>query len=985
MSPTNPVKADHLTRSPRNHWRQIEHSMTELERGRAFSAWKALEAVRYSQLINTQTISDVERVISDSWSSTSTPLDLPCDYLREVPGEKSGLPMLRKIFSKRDLPRRFPYEMVLPPITGNANDFSFLGDALARPEFTGPIPDVGLRVVICISNDVDFNDLSEGLLFWKSKISKWGKISFIVFSPREFKGNPLPLQVAWHEGNPWQLQREEQMSLLAADADALLFVKPSAMTDSFLVERTKRYIALSGNTCLVLQGLDGSDSAIKNTTVMNDMELQKSWKGKNAAFRNLDHLSFAISARKFRDVGGFVPRFETEFYACRELAFRVYNTGGYFIPLAVREKNFQATVPPKSPADRALLIELSPHPWDRKTDAKFEIPKVSVYIPAYRAARYLRDAIDSVLGQDFEDLEVCIADDGSPDDTKKILESYSAEPRVRWESGLNGGIGHASNRAIRMSRGIYIGQLDSDDRLKPGAISRLVKFLDENPKVGCAYGSCERVGPDGAYIRNEYSWPKFSREKMMLTSIAHHFRMFRRQAWERTDGFREDIVNGVDYDIFLKMSEVSEFHHIDEVLYERRWHGENTSNINESFQTNNTYRVQSEALKRTGLKKYWSVHVPDTEKPRDITFRRTGNRRRVFFWPDYSRSNPYQRLLYRGAHEHGEILAGSIDSALRAAREAPEEDTSRIVFHLHWLNFIFKDATDINEATASAKSFIGKLREFKRLGGRLVWTIHNVISHDLPFHLVEKSIAKEVISLADVVHIHSEESLFEIKNHFGIPREKIHVNRHGSYLGVYPSFADRTCARRELSLKKDSQVMLFLGQIRPYKGIDILLQAFCEIAPARPQLQLVLAGSGSVEGLIEGIEPQLQDRIHVYNRFIDDMEIQIFMRSADFTVFPYHNILTSGSMLLSLSFGVPLVIPEFGMTREVLKGDNNKISNCGVLYSADEGSQGLSTALKRMLSRMDSGQGDMMSLAARELAIHQNWNNIGTMLFGDER
>src|SRR5699024_4540363 len=115
---------------------------------------------------------------------------------------------------------------------------------------------------------------------------------------------------------------------------------------------------------------------------------------------------------------------------------------------------------------------------------------------------------------------------------------------------------------------------------------------DENPDIACAYASCERVDAAGDYIKDEYSWPVFSREKMMITSIAHHFRMFRRYAWERTTKFREDIVNGVDYDIFLKMSEVGKFHHIDEKLYQRRWHGENTSHVNEHHQTANTYRVQ---------------------------------------------------------------------------------------------------------------------------------------------------------------------------------------------------------------------------------------------------------------------------------------------------------------------------------------------------------------------------------------------------------
>ncbi len=108
----------------------------------------------------------------------------------------------------------------------------------------------------------------------------------------------------------------------------------------------------------------------------------------------------------------------------------------------------------------------------------------------------------------------------------------------------------------------------------------------------CAYSSAERIDADGNYVKPEYSFPVYTREKMLLTSIAHHFRLFRRQAWARTTGFREDLLNAVDYDMFLKLSELGPFHHVEEVLYQRRWHGGNTSLVNEEMQTRNTMVVQ---------------------------------------------------------------------------------------------------------------------------------------------------------------------------------------------------------------------------------------------------------------------------------------------------------------------------------------------------------------------------------------------------------
>ena len=121
---------------------------------------------------------------------------------------------------------------------------------------------------------------------------------------------------------------------------------------------------------------------------------------------------------------------------------------------------------------------------------------------------------------------------------------------------------------------------------------------------------------------------------MMVTSIAHHFRMFRKQAWERTEKFREDIVNAVDYDMFLKLSEVGNSS-TSTRFDQRRWHGENTSNLNEGRQTVNTHRVQREALKRLGLYDFWDIHLEKPDEPRRITYRRQAGRKLVMFWPYY--------------------------------------------------------------------------------------------------------------------------------------------------------------------------------------------------------------------------------------------------------------------------------------------------------------------------------------------------------------
>lgn len=185
-------------------------------------------------------------------------------------------------------------------------------------------------------------------------------------------------------------------------------------------------------------------------------------------YRDVQGLNFVVSTALLRRVGLPDTRFSSTYLAAREICWRMFHTGAYFQPLAV-----QALERPQDekayPQDGSLFVALCPSHWDRKRDGLFERPRVDIYIPAYNARKYIRAAVDSVLEQDMRDVQVCIADDGSTDGTFELLQdTYGDHPQVRLETGLNGGIGHASNRAIRLGRAPYIGQLDSDDRLKPG-------------------------------------------------------------------------------------------------------------------------------------------------------------------------------------------------------------------------------------------------------------------------------------------------------------------------------------------------------------------------------------------------------------------------------------------------------------------------------------------------------------------------------------
>ena len=113
------------------------------------------------------------------------------------------------------------------------------------------------------------------------------------------------------------------------------------------------------------------------------------------------------------------------------------------------------------------------------------MPKVSVIIPNYNHARFLRQRIESVLGQTYQDFEVILLDDCSTDESRSIISEYAKNPRVRIEfNETNSGSTFKQwNKGVRLARGEYVWMAESDDYADERLLERLVKVLDEEPEV----------------------------------------------------------------------------------------------------------------------------------------------------------------------------------------------------------------------------------------------------------------------------------------------------------------------------------------------------------------------------------------------------------------------------------------------------------------------------------------------------------------------
>jgi len=196
-------------------------------------------------------------------------------------------------------------------------------------------------------------------------------------------------------------------------------------------------------------------------------------------------------------------------------------------------------------------------------------------MPARDAAAYLREALDSVLAQSVRDLELVAVDDGSTDDTPRILGEYAArDERVRVLAREAQGLAPALNAGCAAARAPVVARMDADDVMLPGRLERQLAFLDAHPDVGLLGGAYVLLGPGGerlATIRYPADDAALQDALLRGNCFAHPTVAFRRALWEELGGYR--LRNAEDYDLWLRMAERTRLASLREPVLLYRQHG----------------------------------------------------------------------------------------------------------------------------------------------------------------------------------------------------------------------------------------------------------------------------------------------------------------------------------------------------------------------------------------------------------------------------
>lgn len=206
---------------------------------------------------------------------------------------------------------------------------------------------------------------------------------------------------------------------------------------------------------------------------------------------------------------------------------------------------------------------------------------------------------------------------------------------------------------------------------------------------------------------------------------------------------------------------------------------------------------------------------------------------------------------------------------------------------------------------------------------------------------------------------------------------KLRVVSHGSYLGLVPALTPRAKARFALGLAPAEPVVLFFGQIKEIKGLDLLIHAFGELRRSIGACRLVIAGKvwksdfAQYQALIDaqGIGPDVIAHV----RYIDDAQMPRYYGAADVVVLPYRRIYQSGVLLMAMSLGVPVLASDLpGMADVVVHGRN------GYLFRAGDASD-LARVLKAVLSD-DAGRAAVSARALEDMHTRYGWAAIARLL-----
>ena len=296
---------------------------------------------------------------------------------------------------------------------------------------------------------------------------------------------------------------------------------------------------------------------------------------------------------------------------------RVLVCPGSLLKMVYRRLKRMHMIPSASPAGGVSAGERvdAPAEFMAKYQRLTIRPLFSILIPVYNTpAPWLREALESVCNQVYQEWELCLADDGSTrQETLDVLEEFRMRDPKRIKCARlpgNSGIAVASNTAARLATGTFLALLDHDDVLTPNALLEMALRLEQTPEADLLYSDEDKLTMAGEFVQPFYK-PDFSPELLLAQNYLCHFSAIRTSVFWDVGGFQEGIDGSQDFDLFLRVTEVARsVEHIPKILY--HWRivpGSTAADI--SAKGGPWHESSRQALRAAIARRHWQAEVMD--------------------------------------------------------------------------------------------------------------------------------------------------------------------------------------------------------------------------------------------------------------------------------------------------------------------------------------------------------------------------------------
>lgn len=337
--------------------------------------------------------------------------------------------------------------------------------------------------------------------------------------------------------------------------------------------------------------------------------------------------------------------------------------------------------------------------------------------------------------------------------------------------------------------------------------------------------------------------------------------------------------------------------------------------------------------------------------------------------PDWRRGNPYLNLLASSLKDV-EVNFGDLTPGLFPLNRMASKNPGVDIFHLHWVNDLLAPAIWPSTATRRfiRRSLLAADVLLLRLRGRrVVWTIHNYVAHESTEESLELKARSTLARFVSHNIVHSPSALRRVREGYGakgLADTRVSVIRHGNYDGCYPVDEEAVASLRQyFSISSEQVVILFLGAVRPYKGLERLLNAF--LKSQRGDLRLVIAGrpnSPEYEASLKNIVSS-DPRILFEPEFVPSSKVSAYYAIADVVAMPFERILTSGSAILAMTQGKAMILPEHARELDL-------VDEAGAIYFSDE------KHLENIFNDLQSDVLRSMGRVNRDIAENAAWPAI---------